>query len=192
MIRGLKIKENDDTLWSQFNRDREPIEETEDYQSEENQSKEEMRRDVVPSKGKVSRRGFLGALGATAAGAAVATKVKAKPASSFEVLDTPPPPVPKGRQYITTSTQPDKFTIVRKRELLTPSRCTVMGCQFDIAKKNGYPEGWETVPHRERRLMVEALKQHVVVAHNRSEDYIIDESVLPKRWLSAERGLKDL
>ena len=43
-----------------------------------------------------------------------------------------------------------------------------------------------------KEIMVEALKQHVVVAHNRSEDYIIDESVLPKRWLSDERGLKDL
>lgn len=113
--------------------------------------------------------------------------------SSFEELEPMvQEPRPSGRKFITSSYVVDKFTVKRTRELLTPSRCTTPGCNFDIAKHNGFLRGWNSVPARERPLLLEALNEHVQMIHNRSEEFIIDEEEMPKRWLGAERGLKGL
>jgi hypothetical protein len=69
--------------------------------------------------------------------------------------------------------------------------CTINGCPFDVAEKNGFGS-WDRVPRAERPFILEALEEHKEKAHNKSEDYIVEESQLPTRWLGSERGLKDI
>lgn len=113
-----------------------------------------------------------------------------EPKNSFDqprLVNSVPTSKPK-RRFIISQTIVDKFTIPRKRELLVPSRCII--CQFDIAKKNNTT--WEDVPEHVRPRMLEALEKHVEMAHNQSENLIIDEDQMPTRWLGPERGLKDI
>lgn len=93
------------------------------------------------------------------------------------------------KRYIIRSTVVDKFTIPRKRVLLTPSMCDTHGCGFDVATKNGFID-WYEVPKRERSRILNALAEHKRIAHNNSENYIIDEKDMPVRWLGYEHGLK--
>lgn len=118
--------------------------------------------------------------------------VRPKRRSSFDSLETAAERVPNPQnRYIVRAVVVDKFTIPRKRVLLTPSMCDVHGCNFDIAEKNDYGN-WQGVPRRERKALLEALEEHKEKAHNNSEDYIITEDQMPTRWLGAERGLKDI
>jgi hypothetical protein len=105
------------------------------------------------------------------------------------------PSQPK-RQFITRET-PIKgmggsgveriFHIKRDKVLLTPAMCTVEGCSFDVAVKNGYPEGWDTVPERFKDGLLGALNEHRVEAHTVSQAWIIDEDEMPRAWLGEKR-----
>mgnify|MGYP001569283240 CR=1 FL=1 len=88
-------------------------------------------------------------------------------------------PKPK-RRFIIRQTIIDKFNTVRRRVLLTPSMCTRLGCTFDAASKFG---GWENAPESQHAVMRVVLIQHDKVAHNSSEDLIVDEEDMPKEWI---------
>jgi hypothetical protein len=95
------------------------------------------------------------------------------------------------KRYIIRATVIDKYSIYRTRVLMTPSMCDVHGCNFDIATKNGF-DGYDDVPRSERKRILEALQAHKDLAHNNSENYIIEEKDMPTRWLGTERGLKGI
>jgi hypothetical protein len=79
------------------------------------------------------------------------------------------------------------FHIKRDRVLLTPSMCTADGCSFDVAVRNGYPGGWDTVPERFKDGLLDALAEHRVEAHTVSRAWIIDEDEMPREWLGERR-----
>jgi hypothetical protein len=89
-------------------------------------------------------------------------------------------------QFILQRRKIDNFNVICRRVLLTPSMCTVNGCSFDIAVKNGF-SGWNEVPVEERKMMLVALAEHVKVVHTSSQAHIIKESELPTRWLGDKR-----
>jgi hypothetical protein len=90
-------------------------------------------------------------------------------------------------QFILQSKPVDRFTTIRRRIPLTPSMCTVNGCSFDIATKNGYVDGWSSVPQDQRGLLLQALQEHVKFVHTNSQAHIVEESELPTRWLGGSK-----
>jgi hypothetical protein len=114
---------------------------------------------------------------------------EAEAPSSFQSRKSKAVKEPKRKRYIIRATVVDKYTIHRKRVLLTPSMCDTHGCAFDIAAKNGFGD-WDGVPRSERWRILQALEEHKRLAHNNSENYIIEEHQIPTRWLGGEHGLK--
>lgn len=90
-------------------------------------------------------------------------------------------------RYILREYRVDKFTMIRKREHLTPSMCTKLGCNFDVAKFNGWENGWEDVPESDRKIVREALEQHVLLVHSAANDQIVSEADLPTEWLGIRK-----
>ena len=98
------------------------------------------------------------------------------------------PNAPK-KKLILRSTVIDKFTTKRKRVELTPSMCTKGQCQFDIAKANGYPDGYHSVPVQFREAMLEALQQHIAHFHTLADELIVEEDTAPTMWLGDPKQL---
>ena len=93
----------------------------------------------------------------------------------------------KEPEYILQERKVDRYTTIRRRVLLTPSKCTVNGCSFDVAERNGYPGGWEEVPQDQRPQMLLALKKHIEYVHTASQAHIVGQSELPTRWLGGKK-----
>lgn len=94
-----------------------------------------------------------------------------------------------GRRLIIRSTVIDSKNTKRERIVLTPSMCTRQGCRFDASSRFG---GWENVPDNQRSVIADVLIQHDKVAHNFSEDLIVDEANLPTQWLGDDAKKKTL
>src|SRR5690348_11403565 len=97
-----------------------------------------------------------------------------------EVLDEEPKVEKK--QLIIRSIRVDPYTLIRRRELLTPSMCQRPGCNYDAATANQF-DGWHSVPESKRDILLEVLQKHIETAHNRSEDLILNEDEVPGQWL---------
>lgn len=110
------------------------------------------------------------------------TGMEGQVASSFNKPKIIDPSSPKKR-YILRTIYVDKHTQKRTRVELTPSMCIKSGCNFDIAVRNGFPGGYNTVPPQYRQQMLEALEVHVREFHVQNDDHIIDEDQLPTIWL---------
>lgn len=84
------------------------------------------------------------------------------------------------RRLIVNEKRIDKFTLKRSREVLYPSRCTQIGCNYDAAKRNGlrWPKCNETI----QAELLDVLAKHVAEVHNGSEAHIIDEDKIPTSW----------
>jgi transcription initiation factor TFIID subunit TAF12 len=92
---------------------------------------------------------------------------KRKPKPQPEVVT---PEEPKKR-WIVKETPIDKFTILRKRVLLTG--CVCEDCGFNFCERNGFPE-WETLDIGQRTVVEQALKEHKKL-HTVAENKIITE-----------------
>jgi len=90
-----------------------------------------------------------------------------------------------GRKLMIKSQQIDKFTTKRSRVVLTPSMCTVAGCGFDAATVNGFG-GWRYVKPEKQEVVLDILREHCEQLHNKSEEFIIDESDAPTQWFGSK------
>ena len=105
------------------------------------------------------------------------TLQKAK--QSFEA-SRPVAPKKPIRRLIVNEKRIDKFTLKRSREVLYPSRCVQIGCNYDAAKRNGLR--WPKCSPEVQNELIEVLARHVAEVHNGSEAHIIDEDKIPTSW----------
>jgi len=108
-----------------------------------------------------------------------------KAAQSF-AASRPVAPKKPVRRLIVKENRIDKFTLKRSREVLYPSRCVQIGCNYDAARKNGlfYPKCSPEV----QAELIDVLARHVAEVHNGSEAHIIDEDKIPTSWFGTAKG----
>lgn len=87
------------------------------------------------------------------------------------------------RLFGTYARRIDKFSIKRVRVEMTPSVCPK--CRLDLAKINGL-KPWRRLNEQEQAAMKQAVRDHVNKVHDISEQDIVSESELPKRFLGTK------
>lgn len=90
--------------------------------------------------------------------------------------------------------------VIREAFILTPSVCKRTDCMFDAAQALGFKKAkdtkekgriirrgtfWESVPEGKKKLVLTALKQHVVERHTHHDESMFDEADRPTSWLTS-------
>lgn len=88
-----------------------------------------------------------------------------------EVEQEQEPTLEPPRRWIIKPTQIDKFTILRKRVLITG--CVCEDCGFDFCERNGFPP-WDDLDSGQRAVVKQALVEHRKL-HSVAENQIITE-----------------
>jgi hypothetical protein len=96
-------------------------------------------------------------------------------------------PKTKLKKFIIRQERIDQHNTKRTRQEFTPSMCAK--CRFDAAEKHG---GWQRTPTSEKEIVLDVLNKHIELAHNTSEDLIVEEGELPTNWLGGKTIYKDL
>jgi hypothetical protein len=103
--------------------------------------------------------------------------------------------------------------VIREDVTITPASCKRLDCTFDAAKACGFKKGrdirgepkivringvvqrkpgdvirkgtfWDTVPAGKKKLVLIALKKHVIEKHSHQDESMFDEAERPKSWLT--------
>ena len=75
------------------------------------------------------------------------------------------------------------YLIIRENVKKTPSVCSYRDCMYDGAQALGF-KNWDKTPDSKRRVAIAALDKHTQLKHKFQDSDIIDESQIPKSWLS--------
>lgn len=104
------------------------------------------------------------------------------PGLSFDSI-LHPDKEPEDIEYKAKNIKVNHLLVIRKPVKMTPSMCRAVGCNYDSAVANGFPNGWESVPKPRRHIFQELVKQHTTRYHSGIESHIIRANQLPKNWL---------
>lgn len=93
------------------------------------------------------------------------------------------------KRYILRETKVDRFTILRKRVLLTPSVCDE--CALDIRELNNIKPEYDKLPGEVQAKLKLAIAEHKKAAHDSSQRKIITEDQMPVAFLKELITKKD-
>lgn len=107
-----------------------------------------------------------------------------EPSMSFDKIDPPiAGKLTEEVEYKAKAVRVNNLLTMRSPVKITPSMCRALGCNYDSATVNGFPDGWESIPENRRHIFLKLKEKHFAKYHGNIESHIIRESQLPKRWL---------